>query len=91
MDKKTPELEKVALIENHILNDNFGTDLNFDQEIRDQLAQSTKLQERLKTMQTQTIYDPIKFIESDYLRRALHKKLLEFTGTTLIQNIKNMY
>jgi hypothetical protein len=30
MDKKVPEIEKVALIENHILNDNFGTDLNFD-------------------------------------------------------------
>jgi hypothetical protein len=35
-------------------------------------------------MQTQTIYDPIKHTEEEELRKQLNKKLMEFSGTTLI-------
>lgn len=58
------------MIEQHIF-EKAGGDLNYEDEIREQLKRAEELQERLKSMQTQTVYDPIKYIETDYLRRHL--------------------
>jgi hypothetical protein len=35
-------------------------------------------------MQAQSIYDPIKFIDEENMRKQIHKKLMEFSGTSLI-------
>jgi len=61
-----------------------GTDVNFDVEIREQLKLAQAIQDRLKRMQSETMYEPRQFIEGETLRKDLEKKLLEFSGTTLI-------
>ena len=82
-NKNTTLADKAKLIESHIF-ESSGGELNYDDEIREQLRKSHELQEKLKMMQTQTIYDPIKHTEEEQLRKQLNKKLMEFSGTTLI-------
>ena len=88
LDKKISREEKQKIIEAHMFS--AAGDFLQDDEIRSQIKLSQDIQDRLRQMQSQQIYDPLKYLDQETLRKSLQKKLLEFSGTTLIQNIKNL-
>ena len=69
LNKATSKQERQRIIEEHIF-EAVG-DLNYDDEVRNQIKLSQELQEKLKSMQSETIYDPLKFIDSEYLKKDL--------------------
>ncbi|CDW91813.1 UNKNOWN [Stylonychia lemnae] len=89
LNKQTPLEKKEELIESHIFDQ--ALDLNYKQELQQQLLNSKALQDRFKHLQHQSTVDSFKYIDKDELKKALDKRLMEFTGMTLIRNIKDAF
>lgn len=87
-DKKTPEEQKVKIIENHILK--YGQDMDYKHEIKARLQQSDELVERLRYIHSKTISDAYVYTQQENLKRDLNQKLMEVTGVNLIQGIKEL-
>eukprot|EP00347_Sterkiella_histriomuscorum_P014142 403362002 len=89
VNKQTQQQSKEQIIESHIFRQ--SEDFDYRLELQNQLKLSKKLQEKLKNLQGQQIIDPFKYIDGEELKKQLDKKLMEFIGMSLIQNIRDAF
>lgn len=89
LDKNVPKAQKESLIKDHIFK--FGDEPDYRIEIQAKIERSHEIQNKLRELQAEKIYDPIQLIEKASLKQGLDKKMMEFTGMTLISMIKNPF
>ena len=70
-------------------------DLNSNQELRDQLSRADNLMQKLKSLQTYQIYDPLAssqggiLLKAEQLQDLFKRRMMQQTGMFLIERIRN--